>query len=136
MGLGSIVGSVLGMDDGSGQAAAAREAGRISKEQYEQQRKDLEGYRGLGDIGIDQVRNNLSDLTGTFSMDKFQKDPGYDFRMQEGMKALERGANARGGLMGGAAGKAMARYGQDYASNEWDKARNAFNQDRDQRRGF
>jgi hypothetical protein len=135
MGLGNIVGSILGTDDGSGQAAAAAEANRVSREQYEQMRNDLSGYRGLGDIGVDQVKNNLADLTGTFSMDKFQKDPGYDFRMQEGQKALERSASARGGLLGGGTLKALTQYGQDYASNEYGNAYNRFNQDRDQRYG-
>lgn len=47
------------------------------------------------------------------------KSPGYEFRLGEGQKALERSAAARGGLFGGATGKALTRYGQDYGSNEY-----------------
>jgi hypothetical protein len=72
-------------------------------------------------------------LTRAFSMDDFQKDPGYDFRMQEGQKALERSAAAKGGLMGGGFGKALSRYGQDYASNEYQNAYNRFNNDQGNR---
>lgn len=46
-------------------------------------------------------------------------DPGYQFRMDEGMRALERGAAARGGLLAGGFARKAIRYGQDYASNEY-----------------
>ncbi len=129
------LGKLLGMDSGAGQAAAAREANRVQKEIYESQKKDLAGYRDLGQLGLREISGNLPDLMDTFSIDDFQKDPGYDFRMQEGQKALERSASARGNLMGGAAAKALTQYGQNFASNEYNNAYNRFNQDRDQRYG-
>lgn len=49
----------------------------------------------------------------------FQTDPGYNFRFNEGMRGLERGAAARGGLLSGGFGRKATRYGQDYASNEY-----------------
>lgn len=52
------------------------------------------------------------------------QDPGYAFRMSEGMKGLERSAAARGGLLSGAQMKGIQRYGQDLASQEY---QNAFN---------
>lgn len=51
----------------------------------------------------------------------YQKDPGYDFRMQEGIKALDRSAAARGSLNSGAQLRRLTRYGQDYASNEYQR---------------
>jgi hypothetical protein len=65
-------------------------------------------------------------LLKAFTNEDFVKDPGYEFRQQEGNKALERSAAARGGLYSGAALKALDRYNQDYASNEFT---NAFNRD-------
>lgn len=62
--------------------------------------------------------------TAEFGMDKFQADPGYAFRMSEGMKALERSAAARGGLLSGANLKNTQRFGQELASQEY---QNAFN---------
>lgn len=53
-----------------------------------------------------------------------QMDPGYGFRLSEGMKALERGAAARGGLISGNALRAAQRYGQDMASQEFGSAYN------------
>jgi len=52
----------------------------------------------------------------------FTTDPSYQFRLQEGMKALERSQAARHGTLGGRATKEMIRYGQDYASTEFGKA--------------
>jgi hypothetical protein len=60
----------------------------------------------------------------------FQADPGYAFRMSEGLKALERTAAARGGLLSGGAGKAFQRYGQDLASQEYGSAFDRFQRDR------
>jgi len=52
------------------------------------------------------------------------QDPGYGFRMKEGLKAVDAQAAARGGLISGAALKASQRFGQDMASQEY---QNAFN---------
>jgi hypothetical protein len=73
------------------------------------------------------------ELFRSFGQSDFQKDPGYDFRMQEGQKALERSAAARGGLQSGGTMKALTRYGQDFASNEYQNAYNRFNNDRSNR---
>lgn len=54
----------------------------------------------------------------------FEADPGYQWRMDEGQRALERTAAARGNLLSGSQLKAATRYGQDYASNEYDRAYN------------
>jgi hypothetical protein len=65
-----------------------------------------------------------------FGMSDYQADPGYAFRLKEGMKALDAQAAARGGLISGAALKAANRYGQDYASNEYANAFNRYQTNR------
>lgn len=65
-------------------------------------------------------------LMHDFTNEDFVKDPGYQFRLNEGAKAVQGSAAAQGGLLSGAAMKAMQRYGQGYASNEF---ANAFNRD-------
>jgi hypothetical protein len=65
-----------------------------------------------------------------FGMDQFQADPGYQFRMSEGMKALERSAAARGGLLSGATLKGVQRYGQDLGSQEYTNAFNRYQTER------
>jgi len=48
-----------------------------------------------------------------------ETDPGYQFRLNEGMRVLERGAGARGGLLSGGFARKALRYGQDFASHEY-----------------
>ena len=50
-----------------------------------------------------------------------QRAPGYQFRLGESLKALERSAANRGTLLTGGTLKALSRFAQDYASNEYDK---------------
>ena len=57
-----------------------------------------------------------------FGMAQFEADPGYQFRMSEGMKALERSAAARGLLQSGGTLKGTMQYGQNLASAEYENA--------------
>jgi hypothetical protein len=51
-------------------------------------------------------------------------DPGYQFRLQEGMKALQATQAAKGGLLSGGAVKGALKYGQGLASQEYASAYN------------
>ena len=46
-------------------------------------------------------------------------DPGYQFRLDQGNKALQASAAARGTLLSGGTLKALDQYNQDYASGEY-----------------
>ena len=48
-----------------------------------------------------------------------ETSPGYQFRLGEGLKALERSAASRGTLLTGGTLKGLQRYAQDYASGEY-----------------
>lgn len=65
-------------------------------------------------------------LLKPFTNEDFVKDPGYEFRLAEGEKGIDRALAARGSYDSGAALKALARYNQGFASNEFD---NAYNRD-------
>lgn len=65
-------------------------------------------------------------LLRNFSLADFQKDPGYEFRLAEGEKGINRSMAGRGSFDSGAALKALQRFGQDYASNEFGNAYNRF----------
>jgi hypothetical protein len=85
-------------------------------------------------------------FTGQYTPEtfNFQADPGYQFRMQEGQKAIEGSAAARGTQLSGATMKALAKYGQNLASDEYGKAYDRFvdkrnfgyGQSRDARRDY
>lgn len=98
---------------------------------YQQQLADWE--KGLEQWKADNP-NEQGDgrLLKDFSNEDFIKDPGYDFRMSEGNKGIDRAFASRGGTNSGAALKAIARFNQDYASNEFGAAydRDANNKNR------
>lgn len=138
---GAIVGSAVigGMSAKSAaktQAGAAAAATAAERDMFERQVELQEPFREAGLKGQNRLMQLLGigeDKTATdygkyasaeFGMDKFTADPGYAFRMSEGMKGLERSAAARGGLLSGSALKGIQRYGQDLGSQEY---QNAFN---------
>lgn len=128
---GSAISSGAASDAAAGQAQAAHEANQMQQHMYDQTRADQEPWRqaGIKALGGMQDADFQRDFTGA----DFTKDPGYDFRMQQGMKGVENSAAARGGLLSGRTAKALTQYGQDFASNEYNNAYNRFNADRDRR---
>jgi hypothetical protein len=75
-------------------------------------------------LGEDRAAPDFGKYARDFGESDFKTDPGYGFRLSEGLKALERSAAARSGLLSGATLKGITRFGQDTASNEY---MNAFN---------
>lgn len=126
---------------GSSQAAraqkrAADQAANTQREMFERQVELQAPFREAGLtaqnrlmtlLGLEGGEANAADFgryARDFGMSDFEADPGYGFRMSEGMKALERSAAARGGLLSGTTLKGVQRFGQDLASQEY---QNAFN---------
>ncbi len=83
-----------------------------------------------GPIPAGRNAGDFGSLMRDFSAQDFQTDPGYDFRLSEGAKALERSAAARGTVLSGGTLKQLARYNQDFASNEFGNAYNRFQSNR------
>lgn len=77
----------------------------------------------------DQANPLYGSLLTPFSMDAYQADPGYQFRLSEGNKALERALASRGmyASMNPAAAKALQDYGQQSASQEYGSAYDRYN---------
>jgi hypothetical protein len=66
-------------------------------------------------------------------MQQFQADPGYNFRLSEGLKALERSSAAGGNLLSGSTLKGIVRYGQGAASQEFQNSFNRYQAERQAR---
>lgn len=136
-----VVSAVIGgavAKKGADKAASAQEhatdvANSELGREYDLTREDYRPYREAGVSVLPQLTEGLKpggDFNRDFTIADFYKDPGYDFRMQQGSDALEHSAAARGGLNSGATGKALLRFGQDYGSNEFSNAYTRFNNDR------
>ena len=83
---------------------------------------DAEMARG----GIDSQSGDYGSLMRNFTGAGLENEPGYQFGMAEGQKAIDRRAASGGGYFSGAALKAAQRFGQDYAGTKFGEA---FNRD-------
>lgn len=115
------------------QASAANNANNTQLQMYNQTRADQQPWRDAGAGALSQLNQQMPDLTRNFSASDFQADPGYAFRMQQGQRAIERSAAARGGLDSGATLKALNDYGQGMGSQEYGNAYNRFTNDQTNR---
>lgn len=128
MGCGDIGRAVGGVTDAIGitnysgdraldaQRRAAGDANQTMWNMYQQQRQDMEPWRAAG-------AGALTGLQGDFMKD-WKKDPAYQFQLNEGNKAINAAASARGLGNSGATLKALTKYGQDYANTAYDQAYN------------
>jgi hypothetical protein len=155
----SLLGGVMQADAASSaantQAAAADAAAQAqlqgTRESIAAQEKAFERQVALQkpfrDAGITS-QNKLMDLLGlskntraqdygtlarAFTGQDMYKDPGYGFRLNEGVKALDRSAAARGGLLGGNQLRGVTQFGQDYGSQEYMNAFNRYQTERQAR---
>lgn len=118
-----------GLDKASqAQLKASQEALGEQRRQYDLTRGDLlnerdrqrefaEPYQAAGResiAGLQGLLNGTTDPT-----ERLKATPGYQFQMDEGTKAIERSAAARGSLQSGQTMKALNEYGQGVASGAY-----------------
>lgn len=111
----SLIGANAASKASSTQAAAADQATQLQREMFNKQVELQEPWRQAGVNALAKMQSG--NVMGYM-------DPSYSFRFGEGLKALDRTASARGGLISGSALKAAQRFGQDYASQEFGNAYN------------
>ena len=139
--LGGLFGSSAAKKASKAQLQAAREAMALQERMFNQQIALQEPFRQAGlttqaellrqfGLGGDAASQGYGNMLRDFSAKDFQADPGYAFRLQEGLKGMDRQAAARGGLISGGALKAAQRYGQEMGSQEYQNAYNRYNQNR------
>ena len=139
-----IIGARAGDKAARAQTEAANSQAAAQRQMFERQIELQEPFRQAGLTGQNRLMQLLGlggDTTAAdygmaarpFGMEQFENDPGYAFRMSEGMKALERSAAARGGMLSGGALRGITRFGQDLASQEYQNAFNRYQIERQAR---
>jgi len=132
--VGSLISSTSSSNAADRASQASQEASAASvaeqRRQYDQSRADYAPYLAAGTESVNQLATDLrpggrfaSTTPFDFQYDQ-NTDPGTAFRLSEGVKALDRSAASRGGLLSGATLRGVQRYGQDLGSQEF---QNAFN---------
>jgi len=141
MGGSALLGASASRSAAKAQAGAADRAADLQAEQYYQTREDQAPWREAGvnalarqrqlmGLGEDQGTGGFGRYAQDFGMQDYQEDPGYRFRLSEGMKALGNQASARGGMISGQTMKGMQDYAQGSASQEFNNAFNRYQTNR------
>lgn len=98
------------------QERSVREAMGLQRDIYGQSRDDQQPWMQAGQTSLADMMKMMGP---GYDSSQLANDPGYQFRMAEGQKAMERSAAARGGLASGGFAKGLARYSQGVASDEF-----------------
>ena len=109
-----LLGSNASSSAASTQSAAADKAAAAAKAQYDQTREDLAPYRGYGTTAGNALIGRLPALSSSFNPSgaDLENTPGYKFTLDQGLKAVQNGASAKGLGVSGAA----MRGAEDYAT--------------------
>lgn len=138
---GSLIAGGAAKSAANTQAQAARDAAAQQQAMFEKQVALQEPFRQAGisaqnqllnymGLGGDTTAAGYGKYTKDFGMADYTADPGYQFRLAEGQKALERSAAARGLLSSGSTLKGIENYAQGAASQEYQNAFNRYQTNR------
>jgi len=120
----SAIGSVAG---GAIQANAATNAADLQQQRYLQTRSDLLPFI-QGGAGAFGQYNALAPFSFNPTMAQLEQTPGYQFTLNQGLKATQNAAAARGLGVSGAALKGAAGYSTGLAASTWPEVFNAAQQ--------
>jgi hypothetical protein len=125
---GAVIGAGASRQASKAQERAAAQSTEAQERMFNRQVELQEPFRQAGVNALPELVE-ASRYT-PFGMEQFQQDPGYAFRMREGLKALDRTAAARGGLLSGAQLRGVTRFGQELGSQEFTNAFNRYQAER------
>lgn len=117
LGAGSQI--IAGNKAAKAQKKAADQSIAEQRRQYDQTRADYAPWRAAGSGALDMLSRAYGIGGQAPDLSAFQASPGYQFRYNEGLRGIDRGAAARGLLHSGAAVKAEQRFGEGLAANEF-----------------
>lgn len=110
----------------SAASTQAQAADNATAAQREALNKQIEFNKPFYDVGVGAVNNLANREAYTPATFNFQADPGYAFTLDQGLKAMNATAAARGGLISGNALTAGQRYGQGLAGTYYQQAFNNY----------
>lgn len=114
-------------------------AKRTEDKAKDEMMKYLEANQAMYSPYLQAGENALNQLTGNlqagYSYDDLVNDPGYQFQMNEGMKAIDRSQAARGGLYSGAALKEALGFSQGLADQTFNDGFNRWSSQNQQLQG-
>jgi hypothetical protein len=124
----ALIGANASSRASKAQMQAQREGDAAQERMFNRQVELQEPFRQAGVNALPELVE-ASRYT-PFGMEQFQQDPGYGFRLKEGLRALESSAAARGGLLSGNQMRGVTRFGQELGSQEYTNAFNRYQAER------
>jgi hypothetical protein len=121
--IGGMNASKAARDAASTQAQAADNATAAQRAALERQ---IELNKPFYDVGVGAVNRLGAQAPFDPNAFNYRADPGYAFRLKEGMNQMNATAAARGGLISGNALRAGQQYGQEMGSQEYQNAYNRY----------
>lgn len=105
----------------SAQTNSANQANAQLAQQQAQVRSDLAPYRAAGEANLTELNKQMPFLTSPIAMNQanLEKTPGYQFTKNQGLKAVQNSAAARGLGVSGAALKGASEFATGLANNTY-----------------
>lgn len=120
--LGAGISAGGGLLGGLFQSRNASDAQKQAQAQFQQQRQDTAPWRETGAQSL-TANADLLGLNGpdaaTAAMGRFTASPGYQWQLDQGLRAVDAGAAAQGMLRSGATLKGEMAYGQGLANQDF-----------------
>lgn len=131
----ATVGSAVISSNAAGDAADAQNAGTQAgiAENAREFDKIQENQKPWLEAGTTALGKLQTGVDTPLDQSNVMLDPGYQFGQKQGQLAIDRKTAAAGGRISGAALKAAAQFGNDYATTKYDAAYNRANQARSDR---
>ena len=127
----SVIGSDAARSAGNKQADAAKAASDLQYRMFQEQQATQKPWLEAGGRALTKLEGAVD--YKPFSYNAMTADPGYQFRLSEGMRALGHRAGAGGGLVSGQTLKGLQDYAQGSASGEYTNAFNRYQAERQAR---
>ena len=118
------MGAQAAKEAGATSAAGMRYAADTNREMFDITNRNLAPYREQGQTTLKELMTRMPELTKAYTAEDFSYgiDPGYQFRLAQGQKALENQYNRGGGLVSGNVMQGMQDYTQGQAAQEFGAA--------------
>jgi hypothetical protein len=137
----AVIGSRAASKGSEAQLQASQEQSAAQERMFAEQTRLQEPFRQAGMTGQNELMRLLGlggdagsagygSAAQPFTNQDMYRDPGYGFRVSEGVKALDRSAAARGGLLGGNQLRGVTELGQNLGSQEYQNAFNRYQTER------
>lgn len=101
---------------------AYQDQDKMKKQLQEAQARSEAALSPYAQTGKEANSSLAQRLSAGFAPDDLASDPGYQFRLEQGQKSINRSLGAQGSLFSGKALKAASEYGQGTAASEYDQA--------------